>query len=162
MTMHRRSNVDDREGIEALLETIRHVSDSYPVVFPIHPRTANRFEEFGLVDEVKSIANLTVLEPLGYLEFLRLMEHAGVVVTDSGGIQEETTFLQVPCLTLRENTERPITAEQGTNELMPLDPSLVANRVDELMHESTEDGNIPPLWDGNASKRIVEVLRKAL
>ena len=162
MTMHRPSNVDNREGIESLLETIRRVSDSHPVVFPMHPRTANRFEEFGLVNEVKSIANLTVLEPLGYLEFLRLMEHAGAVVTDSGGIQEETTFLQVPCITLRENTERPITVEQGTNELMPLDPSLVANRVDELMHESTEDGSIPPLWDGNASKRIFEVLRKAL
>lgn len=162
MTMHRPSNVDNREGIEALLSTIKQIAASHPVVFPMHPRTANRFEEFGLADEVKSTANLTVLEPLGYLEFLRLMEHAGVVVTDSGGIQEETTFLQVPCLTLRENTERPITVEQGTNELMPLNPEAVATRVNELMHSSNEGGRVPPLWDGNASKRIVETLKSAL
>ena len=162
MTMHRPSNVDNREGIEALLSTIKEVAASHPIVFPMHPRTANRFEEFGLADEVQNTKNLTVLDPLGYLEFLRLMEHAGVVVTDSGGIQEETTFLQVPCLTLRENTERPITVEQGTNELMPLIPDTVAERVNELMHRSSEDSRIPPLWDGNASKRIVETLETAL
>ncbi|PEN08388.1 UDP-N-acetylglucosamine 2-epimerase (non-hydrolyzing) [Longimonas halophila] len=158
MTMHRPSNVDNREGLGALLSTIERVAASHPVVFPMHPRTANRFKQFGLADDVKKIANLTVLEPLGYLEFLRLMEHAGTVVTDSGGIQEETTFLQVPCLTLRENTERPITIEQGTNELMPLDPEAVAARVDELMGGSLKDGHIPPLWDGNASKRIIQYL----
>jgi UDP-N-acetylglucosamine 2-epimerase (non-hydrolysing) len=162
MTMHRPSNVDNREGIESLLSTIKEVAASHPIVFPMHPRTANRFEEFGLADEIQNTENLTVLDPLGYLEFLRLMEHAGVVVTDSGGIQEETTFLQVPCLTLRENTERPITVEQGTNELMPLAPDTVAARVNELMHRSSEDSRIPPLWDGNASKRIVETLETAL
>ena len=162
MTMHRPSNVDNRQGVEALLATIQRVAESYPVVFPMHPRTANRFDEFGLADEVENTENLTVLEPLGYLEFLRLMEHAGVVVTDSGGIQEETTFLQVPCLTLRDSTERPITVEQGTNELMPLDAEKVAARVEELMQREKSKGRVPPLWDGKASERVVETLAAAL
>jgi UDP-N-acetylglucosamine 2-epimerase (non-hydrolysing) len=158
MTMHRPSNVDNREGLTALLETIEGIAERYPIVFPMHPRTKNRFHEFGLTERLSSIEKLTVLDPLGYLEFLRLMEKAGVVVTDSGGIQEETTFLQVPCLTLRDNTERPITVEQGTNELLPLDPDQVTRRVHEWMTGAKLEGQIPPLWDGKASERIVEHL----
>jgi UDP-N-acetylglucosamine 2-epimerase (non-hydrolysing) len=162
MTMHRPSNVDNREGLVALLETIEGIAERYPIVFPMHPRTRNRFDEFGLTDRMQAVDNLAVLEPLGYLEFLRLMEHAGVVVTDSGGIQEETTFLQVPCLTLRENTERPITVEQGTNELLSLDPDRVIHRVRKWMASGKPEGQVPFLWDGKSSERIVEHLEEVL
>ena len=159
MTMHRPSNVDNIEGLRALLETIERIGTRFSIAFPMHPRTRKRFEEFGLGTRLRAVEKLAVLEPLGYLEFLRLMEHAGVVVTDSGGIQEETTFLQVPCLTLRENTERPITVEQGTNELMSLDPKSVSARVEHWMLEEKPEGKIPELWDGKAAERIVQHLQ---
>lgn len=161
MTMHRPSNVDNKEGLKALLETIEQIVDLVPLIFPMHPRTRNRFDEFGLADRLTAIEDLHVLEPLGYLEFLRLMEHAGVVVTDSGGIQEETTFLQVPCLTLRDSTERPITIEQGTNELMDLNPEAVARRVRDLLTGDVPEGQIPEKWDGKASERIVDRIEAA-
>lgn len=157
MTMHRPSNVDHRAGIEALLRILKGLATNLHVVFPMHPRTANRFEEFGLRDELDAIDALTLLPPQGYLEFLRLMESAAVVVTDSGGIQEETTFLKVPCITLRENTERPSTIEQGTNELMALDPEAIVSRVQERRSEDTA-GKIPTYWDGKASHRIADRL----
>jgi len=157
MTMHRPSNVDHEEGIYKLLQIIKEIAEERPVVFPMHPRTRNRFEEFGLEQALTSIEGLRLLEPLGYLEFLRLMEEAAVVVTDSGGIQEETTFLGVPCLTLRENTERPITIERGTNELLPLVPSCVVQRV-QAVAETTPSPERPPYWDGDTAKRIVDVL----
>ena len=162
MTMHRPSNVDNREGITALLDIIRAVTARIPVVFPMHPRTRNRFEEFDLADQIRDLENLIVLDPLGYLEFLHLMEHAHIMVTDSGGVQEETTFLQVPCLTLRENTERPITVEQGTNELLALDPDIVIRRIRDISGSQRPDGQIPPLWDGKASERIVQHLEQSL
>ena len=162
MTMHRPSNVDQEEGLRALLETIESLAAESRIVFPMHPRTRNRFREFGLAERLDAIANLTVLEPLGYLPFLRLMEHATVVVTDSGGIQEETTFLGVPCLTLRENTERPVTITQGTNELMSLDPPHIVRRVKEIRQQEREKKAPPPLWDGEAARRIVEVLEEML
>ncbi len=154
MTMHRPSNVDNQEGLRRLLETIERIADLVPLVFPMHPRTRNRFDEFGLADRLEAAEDLILLEPLGYLEFLRLMEEAGVVVTDSGGIQEETTFLQVPCLTLRNSTERPITITQGTNELMDLDPRNVDQRVQEILSGDRPDGQIPQKWDGKAAERI--------
>ncbi|WP_263808907.1 non-hydrolyzing UDP-N-acetylglucosamine 2-epimerase [Salinibacter sp.] len=154
MTMHRPSNVDNREGLSRLLETIERIADLVPLVFPMHPRTRNRFDEFGLADRLNAVDDLILQEPLGYLEFLRLMEEAGVVVTDSGGIQEETTFLQVPCLTLRDSTERPITITQGTNELMDLDPKNVGQRVQEILSGDRPDGQIPQKWDGKAAERI--------
>jgi UDP-N-acetylglucosamine 2-epimerase (non-hydrolysing) len=154
MTMHRPSNVDNQEGLRRLLETIERIADLVPLVFPMHPRTRNRFDEFGLADRLEAVEDLILLEPLGYLEFLRLMEEAGVVVTDSGGIQEETTFLQVPCLTLRDSTERPITITQGTNELMDLDPKNVDQRVQEILSGDRPDGQIPQKWDGKTAERI--------
>ena len=155
MTMHRPANVDHEEGVRALLRIIEDIAAERSLVFPMHPRTRNRFEEFGLEDELTSVEGLRLLEPLGYLEFLRLMETAAVVVTDSGGIQEETTFLGVPCLTLREHTERPVTIEAGTNELLPLDPARVVERVREVA-PTDPSAERPPYWDGRAAARIVE------
>lgn len=161
MTMHRPSNVDHADSVEQLLQLIEGLTAERSVVFPMHPRTRNRIDEFGHRERLLAIDDLVLLGPLGYLEFLRLMEEAAVVVTDSGGIQEETTFLGVPCLTLRENTERPITIEEGTNELMPLDPAQVIQRVNEV---TTQDWSPqrPPRWDGHAAGRIVEVVRRAM
>jgi UDP-N-acetylglucosamine 2-epimerase (non-hydrolysing) len=161
MTMHRPSNVDNRKGLSHLLETIERIVDLMPLVFPMHPRTRNRFDEFGLADRLEAVKDLIVLEPLGYLQFLRLMEESGVVVTDSGGIQEETTFLQVPCLTLRDSTERPITITQGTNQLMELHPDDVEQRVREILNGKHADGQIPDKWDGRAAERISKhIIRK--
>ena len=158
MTMHRPANVDRKNGLVALLETLERLAGNHQIVFPIHPRTRHRFEEFGLGQRLGSISNLILQEPLGYLEFLRLMEKAAIVVTDSGGIQEETTYLQVPCLTLRENTERPVTVELGTNQLLELDPELIAHRVSQVLGNGKAAGTIPPLWDGKAADRIVKTL----
>ncbi|MCS3938744.1 UDP-N-acetylglucosamine 2-epimerase (non-hydrolyzing) [Salinibacter ruber] len=162
MTMHRPSNVDNREGLIRLLETIERIADFVPLVFPMHPRTRNRFDEFGLADRLEAVKDLILLEPLGYLEFLRLMEEAGVVVTDSGGIQEETTFLQVPCLTLRDSTERPITIKQGTNELMDLDPEQVEKRVQNILSGDRPEGQIPKKWDGKVAERIAKHIENTL
>jgi len=157
MTMHRPANVDHEEGVRKLLQIIKKIAADRSVVFPMHPRTRNRFEEFGLEGALMDIDGLRLLEPLGYLEFLRLMETAAVVVTDSGGIQEETTFLGVPCLTLREHTERPVTIERGTNELLALDPAQVVQRIRAV---STVDpsSDRPPYWDGKTAERIVSIL----
>jgi UDP-N-acetylglucosamine 2-epimerase (non-hydrolysing) len=127
----------------------------------MHPRTRNRFAEYNLEDALMSVDGLRLLEPLGYLEFLRLMEKAAVVVTDSGGIQEETTFLGVPCLTLRENTERPVTIERGTNELLDLDPPQVVRRV-RAVAETEPSSEHPPRWDGQTAERIVGVFEETV
>lgn len=161
-TMHRPSNVDTPERLALVARTLEAVAEHGPVVFPMHPRTRGRLEEFGMWDRVGGMANLRVTEPLGYLDFLRLMEGAGVVVTDSGGIQEETTFLGVPCLTLRENTERPATVEMGTNRLMELEPEAVARAVSDALRDGRPEGRVPPLWDGRAAERIVDVLERKL
>ena len=162
MTMHRPANVDHTAGLRALLETIEGVAAQLPLVFPMHPRTRQRFEAHGLAGQLHAVERLALTEPLGYLEFLRLMEGAAVVVTDSGGIQEETTFLGVPCLTLRENTERPATVRLGTNELMALEPETIARRVRALLREGPPSGRVPPLWDGRAAERIAGVLQETV
>ena len=158
MTMHRPSNVDNEAGLHKLLRTIEGIAAVAHVVFPVHPRTRQRFEAFGLGERLRDVPNATLQEPLGYLEFLKLMEHAAVVVTDSGGIQEETTYLQVPCLTLRESTERPVTVELGTNELLPMEAEQIAGRVRAIVQGKRPAGRIPPFWDGHAAERIVAVL----
>jgi UDP-N-acetylglucosamine 2-epimerase (non-hydrolysing) len=155
MTMHRPSNVDEKDQLEVVLQTIQQICEDRPLVFPMHPRTEARIEEFGLEEELGCIDGLQVLPPQGYLEFLALMDQAGAVVTDSGGIQEETTFLGVPCITLRPNTERPVTIREGTNELMELNPGAVSRRVTERMGHRM-NGQTPELWDGRTAERIVE------
>jgi UDP-N-acetylglucosamine 2-epimerase (non-hydrolysing) len=163
MTMHRPANVDQEQGLRTILETIEGIAAGRQVVFPVHPRTRQRFADFGLAERLSALKNLILVEPLGYLEFLRLMEQAMVVVTDSGGIQEETTYLNVPCLTLRPNTERPVTVELGTNELMELDPARILASVRAVAEGKRPRGTVlPPLWDGKTAERIVQVLEEVL
>ena len=159
MTMHRPSNVDTEAPLREIVAMLRHVAATRPTVLPLHPRTAKNLERFGLLDEAQAIDDLYLIEPAGYLEFLGLMSGAAAVVTDSGGIQEETTFLGVPCITVRDNTERPITVTAGTNELSPLDATHVAERLAARLAEGG-GGEAPPLWDGRAAERIVAVLRE--
>ena len=128
------------------------------VLFTVHPRTRKmlNYNNINLSDK----DNIKILNPLGYLEFIGLMKQSLVIITDSGGIQEETTYLKIPCLTLRENTERPITIEIGTNQLIGMDMNLLKSKVDEILNGRTIQGNIPPLWDGKTSSRIVEVIQE--
>lgn len=158
-TMHRPSNVDQIDDLKAILQILRETAARLPVVFPLHPRTRQRLEFFQLLDSLFSIEQLIILEPQGYLEFLHLMNNARLIITDSGGIQEETTFLRVPCLTFRSSTERPVTVEFGTNILLDsLDPIETISEVDDILKGQTKRGIIPPLWDGSAAERISEIL----
>ena len=161
ITMHRPANVDDFEGLENILAILKNTALKKHVVFPMHPRTRKNFEIHGLLNELKAIPNVTMLDPQGYLEFLNLMENASLVITDSGGIQEETTYLQVPCITFRDSTERPVTVELGTNYLLSnLDPDSLDNLLDDILAGKAKKGDIPPCWDGNASERIVKIIRE--
>ena len=153
VTLHRPSNVDDADTLRSLLGVLREVSASLPLVFALHPRTRNNIERFGLADMIDH-QRMALLPPQGYLEMLGLMRDATLVLTDSGGLQEETTALGVPCLTLRENTERPITAEQGTNTLVGRDPQAIRDGVAEILRGDGKRGRVPELWDGHAAERI--------
>ena len=161
LTLHRPSNVDDPATLRALLGAIREISGRLPVAFPMHPRTRAKIEQLGLGSLLQMQSFLT-LPPLGYLEMLGLMQEARLVLTDSGGIQEETTALGVPCVTLRENTERPITAEEGTNTIVGQNPARIIAVADDILRTGGKAGRIPELWDGNASSRIAAVLREWL
>ena len=160
LTMHRPRNVDVETQLEKLIQVITHIGKALPVVFPVHPRTRKRLETFGLIDRFNAIEGLVQSGPMDYLSFQKLIAHTRVVVTDSGGIQEETTFRQVPCLTIRPNTERPSTITLGTNELLDFEPTAIAERFDQVIAGTFKKGSIPPKWDGKATQRIVEVLRK--
>ena len=157
VTMHRPSNVDDPKNLKTLLESLRRISEQLPLVFPVHPRTAQRIKEHGLSALINS-PKILQLPPLGYLELLGLMKQAKLVLTDSGGIQEETTALGVPCVTLRENTERPITADEGTNTVVGIDPVKIDACVDNILETGGKSGRVPEFWDGKAAERIVEVI----
>ena len=157
MTFHRPSNVDRKNTLSELLNTIDKCCTSLTMVLPLHPRTKKSLEKHNLWDKFKSIKNLIFTESLGYLDFMKLVTNSKIVITDSGGIQEETTFLQIPCITVRENTERPITIEMGNNELVQLNASLISNRMIKKL-KSAQKGKIPPLWDGHATERILEII----
>jgi UDP-N-acetylglucosamine 2-epimerase (non-hydrolysing) len=159
MTMHRPANVDTKEGLESILELIELSSKDTKIIFPIHPRTRAHMEKFGLAERLDQAKNLIMTEPLGYLEFIQLMSNATAILTDSGGIQEETTYLGVPCLTFRDSTERPITVTLGTNQLLSdLDPKKTYAALQEILAGKVKKGSIPPLWDGNAAERIAAQL----
>jgi UDP-N-acetylglucosamine 2-epimerase (non-hydrolysing) len=161
LTLHRPSNVDDREILERLLAAIQQVGEQLPVVFPVHPRTRDRIDRFGLTPMLDG-RRIVALPPAGYLEMLGFMRAARVVLTDSGGIQEETTALGVPCVTLRQNTERPITADEGTNTVVGQDPARILATVEDVLRTGGKKGRIPELWDGNASGRIATHLQRWL
>lgn len=159
MTMHRPANVDTKEGLESILELIELSSKDTKIIFPIHPRTRAHMEKFGLAERLDQAQNLIMTEPLGYLEFIQLMSNATAILTDSGGIQEETTYLGVPCLTFRDSTERPITVTLGTNQLLSdLDPKKTYAALQEILAGKVKKGSIPPLWDGKAAERIAAQL----
>ena len=159
MTFHRPSNVDRKETLSELLNTIDKCCSSLTMVLPLHPRTKKSLIKHTLWDKFKDINNLIYTDSLGYLDFMKLVSNSKIVITDSGGIQEETTFLQIPCITVRENTERPITITLGNNELIRLDGELISKRMVEKL-KNTKKGKIPPLWDGYTSERILEVITK--
>lgn len=156
LTLHRPANVDHAPVLRGIMDAVEEISRRMPVVFPLHPRTRRRLDEFGMSDRFENLPGLRLLEPLGYLDFLKLIANARVVMSDSGGIQEETTILGVPCLTLRNNTERPITISEGTNRLVGVDPMAILRAFADV--EDTQDfaARVPALWDGQASTRIVE------
>ncbi|HRV43435.1 MAG TPA: UDP-N-acetylglucosamine 2-epimerase (non-hydrolyzing) [Syntrophales bacterium] len=155
LTLHRPSNVDDPGRLEGLLNAITETSNGMPIIFPVHPRTAKTMELLN-----RRYPDLWCTEPVGYLEFNYLVEHGLGVITDSGGITEETTVLGVPCLTLRENTERPETVTIGTNELVGTDPANVSIALSPLLSGQWKKGGVPPLWDGKAAQRIVAILER--
>ena len=161
LTMHRPANVDDEKGLKKILEIIKEITLCKKVVFPVHPRTMRNMEVFGLKKEFENIKGLKMMEPQGYLEFLNLTLNAALVLTDSGGIQEETTFLQIPCITLRETTERPVTVELGTNYLLSTpNVEVITKLAKKIFAGNAKKGIIPPFWDGKAAERIVSVLRE--
>ncbi|MCH9034626.1 MAG: UDP-N-acetylglucosamine 2-epimerase (non-hydrolyzing) [Planctomycetes bacterium] len=157
LTLHRPANVDDPVVFGRILDAVEHVVSTMPVVFPMHPRTRARITESPVGKRMNSLSGLKVVPPLGYLDFLHLMSEAACVLTDSGGIQEETTILGVPCLTLRENTERPITIDEGTNRLVGSDPAVIIAAFQEAVSKPVEPKR-PHLWDGRAAERIVDII----
>ncbi len=158
-TMHRPSNVDSRGGLTAIAEIFDRIAAHQPIVFPIHPRTRANAERDGFLATWLADERIILTEPLGYLQFVALLRACRAVVTDSGGIQEETTYLQKPCFTFRSSTERPVTVELGTNILMPtLEPDRVLQHFERFIGGDLKAGTVPPLWDGRASERIAEVL----
>jgi UDP-N-acetylglucosamine 2-epimerase (non-hydrolysing) len=158
LTLHRPSNVDEPETLARMLGAIREAARRLPIAFPLHPRTRASIERHGL-ERILEAESILALPPLGYLEMLGLMRPAKLVLTDSGGIQEETTALGVPCITLRENTERPITVEEGTNTIVGQDADRILGAVDDILRSGGKSGRIPELWDGRAAERIALILR---
>ena len=153
VTLHRPSNVDDSKILRNILKSLLEINEDLSVVFPVHPRTRQRIEEFGLNAE-----KLHLSGPLPYVEFLAMQQRAAVVITDSGGIQEETTYLGVPCLTLRDNTERPVTVTLGTNVIVGQERDKLSSELSKIVAGKAKKGTIPPLWDGHAAERVADVL----
>jgi UDP-N-acetylglucosamine 2-epimerase (non-hydrolysing) len=162
LTLHRPSNVDDPAVFGRLLDALQVVQQDMPLVFPIHPRTRSNLAKGQLGCRVEGMKNLRMIDPAGYLDFLKLTANAKVVLTDSGGIQEETTILKVPCITMRENTERPITCEVGSNRLVGTQPETILAAYCEVMSGQGRPPQVPPLWDGKAAERIAKILVERL
>ena len=158
VTLHRPSNVDAAEALEPIVTALEDAARELPVVFVAHPRTIKGLERFGLKERLENTANVRLLEPVPYVKFMNLITGARLVITDSGGLQEETTYLGIPCLTLRENTERPITVTMGTNELVTTE--TLAENLQKIMSGDWKRGECPPLWDGQTAKRAVECLKR--
>ncbi|MBN1805951.1 MAG: UDP-N-acetylglucosamine 2-epimerase (non-hydrolyzing) [Sedimentisphaerales bacterium] len=162
LTMHRPSNVDNPKVFSQILDALEIIQKDVPILFPIHPRTRKNLTVLNLKDRLDSLRNIHLMEPIGYLDFLKLNSCAKVVLTDSGGIQEETTVLKVPCITLRENTERPVTAQIGSNQIAGSDPEKILAAYRNATSGKWREPQIPPLWDGKAAQRIVKILLEQL
>jgi len=160
LTLHRPSNVDNKQPLEYVLDILGEIQKKIKIVFPVHPRTLKNLDNFSLMNRIKNQKNLIITEPLGYLDFINLMGNSKFVITDSGGIQEETTVLGVPCITMRNNTERPVTVEQGTNVLVSTDKRKIAEASNKLINGSNFKSKTPQFWDGKAAKRIIDILIK--
>ncbi len=159
ITLHRPSNVDSEAGLLTILNAFEEISKDVKLVFPIHPRTTKQIELFGLKEKVKNMKNLYLIPPAGYYDFLNLQMNAKFILTDSGGIQEESTYFGVPCLTLRPNTERPITIWEGTNQLVKLETSDIIRAAKKIIAGDLKKGKIPKYWDGHTAERIVQIFR---
>lgn len=160
MTFHRPSNVDKKKDLEKLIDVWGVISEKTKMIFPVHPRTLKNIKKFGLLERMESFKDLIVCEPTGYLEFIKLVSGSGFVITDSGGIQEETTYLNIPCLTIRPNTERPVTITEGSNKLIKTEE--MASEVDLILKGRGKSGKVPRFWDGESAKRIVKILGEIL
>ena len=161
LTLHRPSNVDDPAIFVRILDALEVIQRDLPIIFPVHPRTIKNLAATGLGRRLAALPNIRAIDPIGYLDFLKLMASARLMLTDSGGIQEETTILEVPCLTLRFNTERPITTTIGSSQLVGNDPDRILAGYAQIM-ENHHDSRIPPLWDGHAAERIIKILAERL
>src|SRR4030042_1880800 len=158
ITFHRPSNVDHKERLADLIVFLNHLAKAIPIVFPVHPRTRDKMKKFGLAEKLSG--NIVLTEPVGYIDFIALEKNARLVITDSCGIQEETTYLAIPCITVRENTERPITVDVGTNILGGTDFARIKIYADEILSGKIKKGQIPKLWDGQVAQRIVSIIDK--
>jgi UDP-N-acetylglucosamine 2-epimerase (non-hydrolysing) len=158
LTLHRPSNVDDPEVLGGIIEVLSEISRSVPIVWPVHPRARKNLEAFGFLDRLERCPGLKLTQPLGYIDMLALSRSARLILTDSGGLQEEATILRVPCITLRPNTERPVTVECGCNRLAGNDPSRIRSAIYSALDNSGRDIRTPELWDGRAAERIVDAL----
>jgi UDP-N-acetylglucosamine 2-epimerase (non-hydrolysing) len=158
LTLHRPGNVDSYESLREIYDIVVSISQKTRIVYPLHPRTKKMIKTHKYLNEFKRLINLSMVEPLGYIDFIRLLKDSNFVLTDSGGIQEETTVLKVPCLTMRDNTERPATITKGTNYLVGRNKTKIMRHVTEMLNGKAKKGNIPEFWDGKTAKRILEVL----
>lgn len=158
ITLHRPSNVDIREVLKQIVDILIKTAETVKIAFPVHPRTRKNLEKFGILSLLENAKNIILLEPLGYLDFMNLLVNTKFVLTDSGGLQEETTYLGIPCLTLRPNTERPVTINEGTNELVTIKD--LYHRISDAYNGKWKKGKIPELWDGKTASRIAEIIKK--
>jgi UDP-N-acetylglucosamine 2-epimerase (non-hydrolysing) len=158
VTLHRPSNVDQKENLEKILTIFEGFTSNLPIIFPIHPRTQKNISTLGLGDRFSNLQNVKIVDPVGYLDFINIMANAKLILTDSGGIQEETSYLGIPCITMRDNTERPITVEVGSNYLIGLNVQEVIKTGNEILSGIMKSHRIPDLWDGKAAERIVKIL----
>jgi UDP-N-acetylglucosamine 2-epimerase (non-hydrolysing) len=162
LTLHRPSNVDEKDAFMRIITALEQIGERIPLVFPLHPRTRIRAEEFGLTERLESIPNIVLTGPAGYLDFVALMAESKLVLTDSGGLQEETTALGIPCLTLRENTERPITVTEGTNTIVGNSTDIILDAANDILDNGGKAGRIPDLWDGHTAERIADIIEDTI
>ncbi|MFA5088939.1 MAG: UDP-N-acetylglucosamine 2-epimerase (non-hydrolyzing) [Candidatus Omnitrophota bacterium] len=160
LTLHRPSNVDSKKSLLEIHDLLKSLAEKIKIIYPIHPRTKKMITAHNLVSEFEKLHNLILCQPLGYIDFIKLVKESRFVLTDSGGIQEETSFLKVPCLTMRENTERPVTLKKGTNILVGRNKAKALRAIDNLLGHNTKDSQVPRLWDGRTAQRIVKILKK--